>query len=296
MKKISQADIKELAPKDFPSLLKEITDPPEKLYARGTLPAEDYKWLAVVGSRKFTNYGKEAVETLIAGLIGYPVVIVSGLAIGIDSIEHKAALDARLKTVAVLGSGLDSKVLYPSMNRTLADDIVQAGGALLSEFEPEFRATAWSFPQRNRIIAGLAHATLVAEAEQKSGALITSKFATEYNRDVCTVQGSIFSASSAGPHMLIKMGATPITSSDDLLQVLGFELNVSDKGGSASSKRRYEDCTEEEKKVIELLQSPLSRDDLIDALGPPISRANALLSLMELRGFIKELGGEIRLI
>src|SRR3989338_6817872 len=230
MKKISQADIKELAPKDFPSLLKEITDPPEKLYARGTLPAEDYKWLAVVGSRKFTNYGKEAVETLIAGLIGYPVVIVSGLAIGIDSIAHKAALDARLKTVAVLGSGLPSK------------------------------------------------------------------FATEYNRDVCTVPGSIFSASSAGPHMLIKMGATPITSSDDLLQVLGFELNVSDKGGSASSKRRYEDCTEEEKKVIELLQSPLSRDDLIDALGPPISRANALLSLMELRGFIKELGGEMRLI
>ncbi|HBV01687.1 MAG TPA: DNA-protecting protein DprA [Candidatus Taylorbacteria bacterium] len=283
-----QTKIQKLHPEDFPLLLKEITDPPEKLYLLGTLPPKDHKWLAVVGSRKYSNYGKEAAETLIAGLQGYPVVIVSGLALGIDAIAHRAALSAKLPTVAVPGSGLAPSVLYPSTNRNLAGDILKAGGALLSEFEPDFQATAWSFPQRNRVIAGLSDATLVVEAEQKSGALITSKFATEYNRDVFTVPGSIFSSSSAGPHMLLKLGATPITSSGDLLEALGFK-------GSDKVERDYSDCTAEEKTVIGLLQSPLSRDDLIDVLGIPISRANALLSLMELRGFIKETGGEIHL-
>ena len=188
-----QTKIQKLHPEDFPLLLKEITDPPEKLYLLGTLPPKDHKWLAVVGSRKYSNYGKEAAETLIAGLQGYPVVIVSGLALGIDAIAHRAALSAKLPTVAVPGSGLAPSVLYPSTNRNLAGDILKAGGALLSEFEPDFQATAWSFPQRNRVIAGLSDATLVVEAEQKSGALITSKFATEYNRDVFTVPGSIFS-------------------------------------------------------------------------------------------------------
>lgn|SRR3989338_4227031 len=278
-----------LEPEKFPRRLLEITDPPKRLYVQGTLPPEDHKWLAVVGSRKYTNYGKEAVETLIAGLAGYPIVIVSGLALGIDAIAHRAALGAHLPTVAVPGSGLDRSVLYPSTNRRLADDILAAKGALLSEFEPKFTATAWSFPQRNRILAGLSDATLVIEAEQKSGALITSKFATEYNRDVFTIPGSIFSSSSTGPHMLIKLGATPITSPADLLEALGFK--PTDK-----VVRDYSGCTPEEKKVIELLQNPLSRDDLLDALDIPINQANALLSFMELKGLIKESVGEIHLL
>lgn len=289
MDKTLQQGIQELPPEDFPPLLKEITDPPKKLYLQGTLPPEDYKWLAVVGSRKYSNYGREAVEMLVAGLQGYPIVIVSGLALGIDALAHRAALQAGLFCVAVPGSGLDRKVLYPSTNRNLADDIVKAGGALLSEFEPDFQATTWSFPQRNRIIAGLSNAVLVVEAEQKSGALITSKFATEYNRDVFTVPGSIFSASSAGPHMLIKLGATPITSPADILGALGFKAG--DK-----VERDYSDCTPEERKVIELLQTPLPRDELIDSLDIPVSQANALLSLMELKGLIKESAGEIHLV
>lgn len=284
----SNRNVQTLLPKDLPSLLKEITDPPKKLYMHGVLPPEEYKWLAIVGSRKYSNYGREAVEMLIAGLQGYPIVIVSGLALGIDALAHRAALQAGLFCVAVPGSGLDRKVLYPSTNRNLADDIVKAGGALLSEFEPDFQATTWSFPQRNRIIAGLSNAVLVVEAEQKSGALITSKFATEYNRDVFTVPGSIFSASSAGPHMLIKLGATPITSPSDLIEALGYKAD--DK-----VKRDYSDCTEEEKKIIALLHSPLSRDDLIDSLDIPIGQAHALLSLMELKGLIKESLGEIYL-
>ena len=292
MNTISQAAIREMTSETFPFRLKEISDPPEKLYIQGVLPPEDYKWLTVVGPRKYSSYGKEVTEMLVEGLSHFPVVIVSGLALGVDAIAHKAALRAKLPTVAVPGSGLNRAVLYPSANRRLADEILRTGGALLSEFEADFRATAWSFPQRNRILAGLSDAVLVIEAEQKSGALITSKFATEYNRDVFTVPGSVFSAASAGPHMLLKLGATPITSANDLLEALGFEAAKR----SALNARRLDDCAPEEKKVIALLQNPMPRDELLDSLDMPIGRANALLSLMELKGFIKESGGEIRLL
>lgn len=284
-------EIKTFNPDSFPKRLREITDPPEKLYMEGTLPPEEHKWLCVVGSRKYSSYGKEVCEKLIEGLRGYPVVIVSGLALGIDALAHRAALAVKLPCVAIPGSGLDRAVLYPSTNRRLADEIVRVGGALLSEFEPDFAATAWSFPQRNRIMAGLSDAVLVIEAEQRSGTLITSRLATEYNRDVLTVPGSIFSSSSSGPHMLIKLGATPITSSDDLLTALGFQPATGDQRPTTS----YDDCSAEEKKIIELLKEPLPRDTIIEQLGLPISRANALLSMLELKGHIKESLGEIHL-
>src|SRR3989344_4618820 len=194
--------MKELLLDQFPRRLREIPDPPEKLYMQGVLPSEEHKWLCVVGSRRYTNYGKEVCGKLIEGLRGYPVVIVSGLALGIDALAHRAALAANLPCVAVPGSGLSPHVLHPASNRRLADDILLSGGAMLSEFEPDFRPTLWSFPQRNRIMAGLSDAVLVIEAESKSGTLITSKLATEYNRDVFTLPGSIFSSTSAGPHML----------------------------------------------------------------------------------------------
>lgn len=281
--------MQELLPIQFPRRLREISDPPKKLYVQGALPPDDRKWLAVVGSRKYTPYGKEACESLIAGLSGFPIVIVSGLALGIDAIAHHAALGAALSCVAVPGSGLDRKVLYPSTNHRLADEILKTGGALVSEFEPDFAATAWSFPQRNRIMAGLSDAVLVIEAEEKSGTLITSKLAIEYNRDVLTVPGSIFSSSSAGPHMLLRLGATPITSSKDLLEALGF-------ASGQKTERDYSDCTPEERTIIELLKTPSSRDVLLDALDMPIGRANSLLSMMELKGVIKEIAGEIHLL
>src|SRR3989344_2642579 len=183
----------QLTPNLFPRRLREIPDPTEKIYLKGTLPSEDHKWLCVVGSRKYSSYGKEVCEKLIEGLRGYPVVIVSGLALGMDAIAHRAALSAKLHCVAVPGSGLDPSVLYPATNRRLADEILKAGGVLLSEFEPNFRATAWSFPQRNRIMAGLSDAVLVIEAEKRSGTLITARLATAYHRDVFTIPGSIFS-------------------------------------------------------------------------------------------------------
>jgi len=285
------SNIREIGKKDFPKRLLEITDPPKKLFLQGVLPPEDSKYLCVVGSRKYSEYGRQAVEKLIAGLRGYPVVIVSGLALGIDSLAHRAALNAGLTTIAVPGSGLDPKVLYPASHKELARKIVAIGGCLLSEFEPNFRATSYSFPQRNRIMAGLSDAVLVVEAELKSGTLITSKFATEYNRDVLTIPGSIFSGNSAGPHMLLRLGATPITSSAELLEALGISLTKP----STLNPNNYSDCSLDEKKVIALLAEPTPRDELIQALGLSASQANVLLSMMEIKGLIKESMGEIHL-
>ncbi len=246
-----------------------------------------------MGARKYSEYGRQAVEKLIAGLRGYPIVIVSGLALGIDSIAHRAALDAGLVTLAVPGSGLDPKVLYPASHATLAEKIVAKGGALLSEFEPSFKATPYSFPQRNRIMAGLSDAVLVVEAELKSGTLITSKYATEYNRDVFTIPGSIFSGNSAGPHMLLRLGATPITSSAELLDALGFELKTANSQLKTSS---YSDCSPEELRILNILKTPTPRDELIQKLGLPTHEANVQLSVMEIKGLIKESMGEIHLI
>ena len=280
-------DVIKLAPKDFPPLLKEITDPPKALYLRGSLPKSENVILTVVGSRKYTSYGKEVCERLISGLRGYPVTIVSGLAIGMDSIAHHAALNAGLQTSAVPGSGLSDSVLYPASNRGLAHTIIERGGGLLSEYEPDFKATIWSFPQRNRVMAGMSQAVLVIEARIKSGTLITSKLATEYNRDVLTVPGSIFSTNSEGPHMLIRLGATPITSSKELLEALGFK--VEDK----KQEIDMSDCSPEEIKVLKLLTEPLPRDELLALLDMNISQANILLSLMEIKGLIKESMGKV---
>ncbi|MEK7575191.1 MAG: DNA-processing protein DprA [Patescibacteria group bacterium] len=275
----------------WPSRLKEIPDKPKELWIEGRLPPDEHKYLCVVGARKYSEYGKQAVEKLIAGLRGYPVVIVSGLALGIDSIAHHAALDAGLTTLAIPGSGLDPSVLYPASHRQLAEKIVAKGGALLSEFEPDFKATPYSFPQRNRIMAGLSDAVLVVEAELKSGTLITSKYATEYNRDVFTIPGSIFSSTSAGPHMLIRLGATPITSSAELLDALGLAPTEP----STLNPSTYSDCSPDELKIIALLQTPTSRDELIRASGLSARETNTVLSMMEIKGLIKESLGEIHL-
>ncbi|MEK7514432.1 MAG: DNA-processing protein DprA [Patescibacteria group bacterium] len=279
--------VRKLSHKEFPALLKEISDPPESLYLRGNLPTQS-KILSVVGARAYSSYGKEVCEMLIGGLRGYNVAIVSGLALGIDSIAHKSALSAGLFTLAVPGSGLSDDVLYPSTHKKLAHGILDAGGGLISEFEPDFKATPWSFPQRNRIMAGLSHATLVIEAEKKSGTLITSRLAVEYNRDVFTVPGSIFSKNSEGPHLLIRLGATPISTSKELREALGFKEDRSEED-------IRENCSPEENKIFDLLRAPLTKDELIRESGLSISQANTLISLMEIKGLIEESVGEIRI-
>jgi len=284
--------IKILKKKELPQALLEIPQPPTKLYIIGELPKEEnLVFLCVVGSRKYTSYGRDIAEKLIEGLAGYPVVIVSGLALGIDSIAHQKAIDVGLKTIAFPGSGLKEKVIYPKSNFGLAQRIIEKGGCLLSEFEPDFEATQWSFPCRNRLMTGISRAILVIEAEQKSGTLITARMATDYNRDVLAVPGSVFSPNSVGTNRLIRQGATPITNSNELLEALGF--NVTQK---LFEEKNLDNCSAEEKEILEMLREPISRDDITRRLGKSISEINTLLSIMEIKGLIKEEMGEIRMI
>ncbi len=279
-----------ILPSQFPPLLQEINDPPEKLFIRGEYPdVSTHLFLAVVGSRKYSAYGKEVVKTLIRGLSGYPVVIVSGLALGIDALAHTSALECGLKTIAIPGSGLGEKVIYPRSHTRLAEKIVQSGGCLLSPFEEDFRATPWSFPARNRIMAGLSHAVLVIEAEMKSGTLITARLAMEYNRDVSAVPGPITSRTSAGPHHLIQNGATPITCAEDIIEMLGLEIRTGDE------KTHSHLSGLEEKIVLLLKQETLSRDEVIEKLGVATHEATVALSSLEIKGIIKEQLGVITL-
>lgn len=216
--------IRDLSPEEYPALLKEIPDPPKNLRLEGSLPPPQYKLLAVVGSRKFSPYGKRVCEELIESLKGEPISIVSGLALGIDSIAHEAALRAGLHTLAIPGSGLDRSVIHPKSHIDLANRIVANGGGLLSEYEDKMSYPGkWVFPKRNRLMAGLCHAVLVIEAGEKSGTLITSRLATEYNRDVGAVPGDISNKNSSGPHMLLGLGAAVIRNKEDILELLQIE-------------------------------------------------------------------------
>ena len=279
--------LKLLTPRDFPPLLREIPGAPKQLYLRGELPSTDLIWLAVVGSRAVSSYGRQVVHHLIEGLRGYPIVIVSGLAYGVDGEAHKAALKAGLTTVAVPGSGLDWNILYPRAHVGLAKEILKAGGALLSEEKPEQKATNYPFKKRNRIGAGLAGATLIVEAKEKSGSLITARLAADYNRDVLVVPGSIFSAESKGTHQFLRLGAIAITSPEDILQALGIT-----KRDTTDTLRS--DVSDDERRVLTAIAVPLSRDELISELDMEIQEANILLSMMEIKGLIVEELGTVR--
>ncbi len=290
----SEDKIRKLEPEEFPASVMEMADPPKELYLEGTLPdSNEFTYLTVVGSRRVTRYGQEACESLIHGLSGQPIAIISGLAIGTDTIAHKAALDAGLPTIAIPGSGLDRSVLHPPSNVRLADRIVEQGGALLSELPPMAPAGIHTFPRRNRIMAGLSKATLIIEAGEKSGTLITARLALDYNREVGAVPGSIFSPQSYGTNQLIRQGATPITGSADLLEMLGFKSNEENKAKTLDLNL----LSPAEKVIVELLMiEPLPRDELIRRLERPTNEINVLLATMEIKGLIKEALGEIRLV
>ena len=262
---------------------------PEKMYLIGELPDPDeYLYLAVVGTRKFSNYGKEACEKIISGLRGYNFVIVSGLALGIDAIAHRAALDSGLKTIAIPGSGLDFSALHPRTNHQLAKDIIEKGGALLSEFEWEVPAAIHTFPQRNRIIAGISRGTLVIEAPERSGALITANFSLDFNRDVFSVPGSIFSENSKGTNKLIKMGAVPVSSAEDILDA----FDVPRENENLKFDIETQNFSPIEQKIISAISEPISKDDLIRKLKLPANEINPALSMLQINGIIKESSGE----
>ena len=209
-----------LADDTYPENLKKIDNPPFVLFVKGKIKASDKKALAVVGSRRMSNYGLKVTQKLVTDLVKKKMTIVSGLARGIDTIAHQTALKAGGRTIAVLGSGLEN--IYPPENKSLAEEIVKGHGAVVSEFPPEQPSASGNFPARNRIIAGLSLGTLVIEGAAKSGSLITARWAAEQGREVFAVPGPIDVVGSQAPLFLIKQGAKVVETVEDILEELNF--------------------------------------------------------------------------
>jgi DNA processing protein len=214
---------RQLGSDEYPRALREIAQPPVALHVRGSWPPEGTKYLAVVGSRDLSEYGREACETLIAGLAGYPVSIVSGLALGADACAHESALRAGLHTIAVLGSGVDNASVYPRTNLGLAKDILAKGGMLVSENGDGYKPQAFDFPKRNRIVVGLSHAVLIVEAAAQSGTLITARLTHEYNRDLLCIPHRINDPHSFGANLFLRLGAALVAEPAHILEALGIE-------------------------------------------------------------------------
>jgi DNA processing protein len=270
---------------EYPSLLKEIHNPPQQLYIKGEIIPQDKVAVAVVGTREFTQYGKQACLDIAGKLAKLGITIVSGLAKGIDSWAHQAALENNGRTIAVLGTGMDKESFYPASNYELAEKIAQ-NGAVITEYEPGTRATQFTFPERNRIVSGLSLGVLVVEAPEQSGALITANLAIEQNREVFAIPGSIYSKNSQGTNQLIKMGAKLVTNVDDILE----ELNLSHLS-TTSSKKKYIPETDEEEIIISLLSGqPIHIDDIIKNSKLDTSTVNSVITILELKGAVRNLG------
>lgn len=272
---------------DYPPLLKEIYDPPCLLYYKGRLELKKEFPLAVVGTRKISQYGRQAVEDIVFKLSQQGFAIVSGLALGTDSLAHAQAIKNRSKTIAVLGTGIDSQSIYPSSNRYLAQRILEENGALVSEFPLSTPPLKQNFPQRNRIISGLSLGTLVIEAGERSGALITARFSLEQNREVFAVPGSIYSPVSAGPNRLLKEGAQLTASAQDIIEA----LNLSDLENIAIAKESLPESPEEANILKHLSREPVHINNLIRLTNLTTSAINSTLILMEMKGMVKNVGG-----
>ncbi len=289
MQKLSRGSIWIIADDDpaFPPLLKEISYAPIMLYGRGdkNILAPNHA-IAVVGTRRPTPYGLEAAEHIVEKLVGAGITIVSGLAMGIDAKAHTVTLAHHGITVAVLGCGVDQDTIFPPENRGLAQKIAESGGAVISEYAPETPGVKEHFPMRNRIIAGLSQGTLVVEAREKSGALITSRQALEENRDVFAVPGSIFSPTSVGPNRLIQQGAKAITDGADILDELGID------GLNAMRHHATLTLTDEETSLLNLLEEPASIDALRLKTGFATGALLSVLSVLELKGMVRSNDGD----
>jgi len=268
----------------FPQALKDIPQPPRELYVEGNIePLLPKPKLTVVGSRKVTAYGRAVTEQLVRGVVARGVVIVSGLALGVDSAAHQATLDAGGQTIAVLPSGLDA--IYPSGHTNLARQIVKKGGVLLSEYPPKTITFKTNFIARNRLVSGLSSAILITEAAEKSGSLHTANFALEQGKDVLVVPGPITNPTSAGCNNLIKVGATPVTCVDDILNALkiaalpigSYEINAD---------------SEEEYIILSLIQKGTNDgDELLKSSKLTANVFQQIISMLEITGRIKNVGG-----
>ena len=270
---------------DYPSYLREVDGAPPVLYVHGELEEIDRWAVAVVGTRRLTVYGRQVTQELVTGLVLNGVTIISGLARGIDAIAHKTALDHGGRTIAVLGSGPDC--IYPPENRALARQIVNGHGAVVTEYGLGVQPDAKNFPPRNRIISGLSLGVVVVEAGERSGASITAKFANEQGRDVFAVPGNINSPASKGTNRLIQQGAKMITSVDDVLE----ELNLAMVLEHSAVQLALPETPEEASLFKYLSAQPIHVDDLSRSTGLESSIVSSTLTLMELKGIVRQVGG-----
>ncbi|WP_376796238.1 DNA-processing protein DprA [Thermogemmatispora sp.] len=285
--RLQDLDIEALTLRDqlYPPALRRLSDAPPVLYLRGQLSPGDHCALAIVGTRRMSAYGKLATERLASELARHGVTIVSGLALGVDTAAHTAALAAGGRTIAVLACGLDQA--YPGSNVQLARRIATSGqGALLSEYPPGVYPDSGNFPARNRIIAGLALGVLVTEAPQKSGALITARYALEAGRDVFAVPGNMFSRGSEGVNRLIQDGAHLITGVQDILDA----LNLFTVSQCLELQEVLPDDPLERQLLALLNHEPRHIDELIRSSGLPAQSVAATLLTLELKGMIKQVG------
>jgi len=271
----------------YPEELKKIKDAPKVLYYKGILPNPDEKCLAIVGTRRYSPYGQQVALKISGELADAGFTIVSGLAPGIDTFSHRAVVEKRKKTIAVLGTGLDEKSIYPQTNLDLSKKIISCGGCLISELPEGTPGSKFSFPRRNRIISALSFGVLVIEAKEKSGSLITANYAIKQNKKLFAVPGPIYSSNSAGPNELIKKGAKLITSSADILNELGI------KPDTISQSNIKGENNEEKLVIIALENEPLHINKIIEKTKLNASVVAATVALMEISGKIRSLGGSV---
>ncbi len=287
LEKIAKNNIKIVYLEDshYPPLLREIYDPPQLLYYKGEVHEKSFAApISIVGTRKPSSYGKEVLQQLVKELNGQCSVI-SGLALGIDCLAHEAALETHTCTIAFLGSGLNN--IYPRTNYNCAMRILESGGAVMSEFPPDTLAYKTNFPRRNRLIAGASLGTIVIEAAERSGTLITARYALEEGREVFAVPGSIFAKTSEGTHNLLRNGAKIVTRGEDIIETLGLA-----KAMSHSAHQQRLPINVEERLLLELLGSETRHANELARLAKlDITVINSRLTIMEIKGLAKHLGG-----
>nr|MBI5455455.1 DNA-protecting protein DprA [Candidatus Levybacteria bacterium] len=290
--KYKKASFIALCDKEYPKLLKEIENPPIVLYVKGDISKVNLeKTIAVVGTRKITNYGSVVTKLFSEELAMSGFTVVSGLAMGVDAVASSSAIEAGGKTIAVLGNGVD--LCFPSSNEQLYDKILENNGIIVSEFPLGQSPTQGSFPSRNRIIAGLSLGVLVTEGAADSGSLITADYAFKFKRKVFAIPGPITSSLSKAPLKLIERGAKLVVDAEDILKE--FKIQKS-KLKSTIQNSKFGNLTKEEKKIIDLLENEaLHFDEIVRKLKMDSSKAGILLSMMEIKGIIKNSGGNYSL-
>lgn len=278
-----------LTENDFPLLLKEIPSPPKQIFVLGSLPSENELKIAIVGTRKATTAGKNIAYELAKKLSSISAVVISGLAMGIDTSAHQGALSANGKTLAILANGLDK--IYPSQNENLAKKIVENNGALISEYPAGTPSYPNQFLQRNRIISGLCAATIIIEAPERSGSLATARFALEQGREVFVVPGPSNHPNYTGSHKLIRDGARLISSFENLLEDLGFELTLEKTPLTENSSLNLENVSSEEKIILTALKNsaePLKVDKISQETNISTQSVNQIIAMLIIKEIVQE--------